>query len=112
MTYERKIDIMVAAFCAAQGDQGEAWEAGIRKGLIDGFLRIRRLEMAEGAAEARCCFFPVERIQEGFGIWSGTAAGMTAGMGLADRWQRPEWTGRSCGRSGMWRRGMAAIPWP
>ena len=48
MTYERKIDIMVAAFCAAQGDQGEAWEAGIRKGLIDGFLRIRRLEMAEG----------------------------------------------------------------
>ena len=70
MTYERKIDIMVAAFCAAQGDRGEAWEAGIRKGLIDGFLRIRRLEMAEGAAEARCCFFPVERIQEGFGIWN------------------------------------------
>ena len=70
MTYERKIDIMVAAFCTVQGDQGEVWEAGIRKSLLDGFLRIRKLEMAEGAAEARCCFFPVERIQEGFGIWN------------------------------------------
>ena len=81
MTYERKIDIMVAAFCAAQGDQGEAWEAGIRKGLIDGFLRIRRLEMAEGAAEARCCFFPVERIQEGFGIWNSGGYDSRHGIG-------------------------------
>ena len=81
MTYERKIDIMVAAFCAAQGDQGEAWEAGIRKGLIDGFLRIRRLEMAEGAVEARCCFFPVERIQEGFGIWNSGGYDSRHGLG-------------------------------
>ena len=81
MTYERKIDIMVAAFCAAQGDRGEAWEAGIRKGLIDGFLRIRRLEMAEGAAEARCCFFPVERIQEGFGIWNSGGYDSRHGLG-------------------------------
>ena len=58
MTYERKIDIMVAAFCAAQGDRGEAWEAGIRKGLIDGFLRIRRLEMAAAGSGSPVLLLP------------------------------------------------------
>ena len=59
-----------------------------------GDWRWQRGQQKHGAASSR---WSGSRKDSG----SGTAAGMTAGMGLADRWQRPEWTGRSCGRSGM-----------
>ena len=48
----------------------EGLEPLIRNGIIDGFLRIEKIQMEEKKAADPSFYFPVERIQEGFGFWN------------------------------------------
>lgn len=57
---------------ALQAETGRSEEElkEIRGGIIDGFLRIERLKVEEERALDRYCYFPVERVQEGFAFWN------------------------------------------
>lgn len=69
MKYERNLEIMMAAIQAETGRSEEELRE-IRGGIIDGFLRIERLKAEEERALDRWCYFPVERVQEGFAFWN------------------------------------------
>lgn len=69
MKYEKRIEILMAAI-RTETDLSDKLAAAVQKGLIDGFLRIERLETEEKRAVDTSCYFDVERIQEGFGFWN------------------------------------------
>lgn len=69
MKYEKRIEILLAAV-QVEMELSERLIDGIRKGLIDGFLRIERLETEEKRAVDTSFYVPVERIKEGFGFWN------------------------------------------
>lgn len=69
MKYERDIQIIMAAM-QAEAEFSEEQLRSIRAALIDGFLRIERLAIEAKRAADPCRYFPVERVQEGFGFWN------------------------------------------
>lgn len=69
MKYEKKIEIILAAI-RTETELSDKLIDKIRKGLIDGFLRIEHLETEEKRAVDFSYYFDVERIQEGYGFWN------------------------------------------
>lgn len=69
MKYEKRIEILLAAI-RTETEMSDKLLESIKKGLIDGFLRIERLETEEKRAVDSSYYFEVERIQEGFGFWN------------------------------------------
>lgn len=69
MKYERNLQIMMAAI-QAETDLSAEQLKFIRTALIDGFLRIEQLDAETKRAGDPCRYFPVERVQEGFGFWN------------------------------------------
>lgn len=73
MDYIKKVEIMKAAIQAEMiisEDQKQSIEKSVEKGIIDGFLRIEQLLEKEKRVVEPYFFFPVERVQEGFGFWN------------------------------------------
>ncbi len=69
MDNEKKLEIMTAALQAGAWLAPEQADA-FREGLLDGFMRIDRLQKEEERALCRSRSFPVERVQEGFAFWN------------------------------------------
>lgn len=69
MNYERQLQIMCAAVMARM-DFSESVLREIKKGILDGVLRIERVKLEEKRAKESYYYFAVEHIQEGFGIWN------------------------------------------
>lgn len=69
MNYESRLEIMMAAI-KGSAMLPENLERPIRDGIIDGFLRIERVQMEEKRAAEPCFYVPVERVQEGYGFWN------------------------------------------
>ena len=82
MKYEKNLEIMMAAIQAETGYPDDQLRM-IRGGVIDGFLRIERMEIENKRAldPVRC--FPVERVQEGYGIWNNGGFDVDRGVGKA-----------------------------
>ena len=69
MNNEEKLEIMTAAVEAGAWLSPEQVDA-FREGLLDGFMRIDRMQIEEERALCRSRAFPVERVQEGFAFWN------------------------------------------
>ena len=82
MKYEKNLQIMMAAIQAETELSAEQLNS-IRMALIDGFLRIERLEAETKRATDPHRYFSVERIQEGFGFWNSGGFNTKGDIGYA-----------------------------
>lgn len=68
MKYEKSLDIIMAAVQAETGYDADQLKL-IRGGIINGFLRVERLEAEEKRAVDTYSYFQVGKVQEGFALW-------------------------------------------